>query len=126
MLVGHCARAGCSVMLRAVVGFALASLALAGCGVDGSIGSLNIDPGKYDNYRCNDLVARWKIMDAREKELANLMAKASQSGAGAVIGTMTYRTEYENLQTEEKMVQRDAAEKKCELVATFQSDQSIH
>jgi len=53
------------------------------------------------------------------------MDKASQNGAGAVIGTVAYRTDYETVLAEEKLVQREAGEKKCELTTTFQSDQSI-
>ena len=35
------------------------------------------------------------------------------------------RQDYESVLTEEKLVQREANEKKCELTTTFQSDQSI-
>jgi hypothetical protein len=42
-----------------------------------------------------------------------------------VIGTIAYRSDYESVLTEEKLVQREAAAKKCELTTTFQSDQSI-
>jgi hypothetical protein len=121
LLSGRLARLSRSVLLCAAAG-----LVLAGCGFDGSAGSLNVDPGKYDLYRCNDLVARWKILTDRQNELRNLMDKASQSTAGVVIGATTYRPEYEDVLAEEKIVQRQAVEKKCDLVATFQSDQGIH
>lgn len=101
-------------------------IALAGCGLDSGPGFLTVDPGRYDGYHCNDLVARWKQLIAREKELRNLMDKASQGGGGSVIGNVAYRPEYENVLTEMKLVQRQAVEKKCDLVATFQSDQGIH
>ena len=84
-----------------------------------------VDPGRYEAYHCNDLVARWKQLADREKELRALMDKASQSGTGAVIGAVAYRPEYESVLSEEKLVQREAGEKKCELTTTFQSDQLI-
>jgi hypothetical protein len=103
---------------------ALAGMALAGCGGNGP-GSLLVDPGRYEVYHCNDLVTRWKQLTDREKELRALMDKASQSGTGAVIGAVAYRSDYESVLTEEKLVQRQASEKKCELTTTFQSDQLI-
>jgi hypothetical protein len=98
---------------------------LAGCGGGNGPGSWLIDPGRYEAYHCNDLVTRWKQLTDREKELRALMDKASQSGTGAVIGAVAYRSDYESVLTEEKLVQREANEKKCELTTTFQSDQSI-
>jgi hypothetical protein len=104
---------------------AAAGMALAGCGLGNGPGSWLVDPGRYEVYHCTDLVARWKQLATREKELRALMDKASQSGTGAVIGAVAYRTDYESVLTEEKLVQREANDKKCELTTTFQSDQSI-
>ena len=104
---------------------AAAGMTLAGCGLGNGPGSLLVDPGRYEAYHCNDLVTQWKALTAREKELRALMDKASQSGTGAVIGAVAYRTDYESVLTEEKLVQREANDKKCELTTTFQSDQSI-
>jgi hypothetical protein len=117
----HRARFGRSILLCAA---AAAAMALTGCGGNG-VGSLLVDPGRYDAYHCNDLVTRWKALTDREMELRALMERASQSGTGAVVGAVTYRTEYETVLAEEKLVQRDANDKNCELTKTFQSDQSI-
>src|ERR1700686_838206 len=102
-----------------------AAMALAGCGGGNGPGSWMVDPGRYEAYHCNDLVTRWKTLTDRERELRALMDKASQSGTGAVIGAVAYRTDYESILTEEKLVQREASDKNCELTKTFQSDQSI-
>jgi hypothetical protein len=102
------------------------AVALAGCGMESDPGAWMVDPGRYDGYHCNDLVTAWKGLVAREKELRNLMDKASQGGGGGVIGNVAYRPEYESTLSQMKIVQRQAAEKKCELIATFQSDQGIH
>ena len=104
---------------------AAAGLALAGCGLGNGPGSWFVDPGRYETFHCNDLVTRWKALTDREKDLHALMERANQSGTGAVIGTLAYRSDYESVLTEEKLVQREANEKKCELTTTFQSDQSI-
>jgi hypothetical protein len=105
---------------------ALAGGALSGCGLSNGTGSWLVDPAKFDGYHCNDLQARWKDVDTREKELRNLMEKASQSPGGTVIGQLTYRTDYESALTEKRMLQQQAAEKNCPLTNTYSSDTGIH
>jgi hypothetical protein len=105
--------------------FAVFGLALAGCGFANGPGSFVVDPGHYNAYHCNELVTRWKALNDREKELRNLMDKASAGGGGTVIGAVAYGTDYQTVLTEKKLVQQQAAEKKCELAQTFQSDQTV-
>ena len=78
----------------------------------------------------------------RQHDLSNLMARASEGGGGALIGTMTYRTDYEKAIDEEKVLRRVAAGKNCNLPppaptapippaapavpTVLQSDQAIH
>jgi len=106
---------------------ALAAGALGGCGVsEQGIGSLAVDPGRYALYHCNDLVERLRALTDREGELRNLMDKANEGPAGAVMGALSYRTEYETVLSDQKLVRRMAAEKKCQLgPPTYQSDQTI-
>ncbi len=112
---------------RGAVGRLLACIiaaALAGC-TDGA-GSLLIDPGRYSAYHCNDLAAQWKVLVAREKDLRELMDRADQGGGGgAVIGSLAYRTDYESVRSEERLLQREAAVKNCNSTTQFQSDQAI-
>ncbi len=109
----------------------LAAIALGGCGVsEQGIGTLTLDPGRYVLYHCNDLVDRLRGLINREKELRNLMDKAGESTGGALIGALSYRTEYETVLSDQKLVRRMAAEKKCDLgplgpPPTSQSDQTI-
>lgn len=108
---------------RALFGAAL--VVLAGCGTRDGPGSLLIDPGRYTFYHCNDLAARWKVLVARENELHGLMQRADESGGGAVIGSLAYRSDYDAVLAEEKLLQHAAAEKNCGLATQFQSDQTI-
>jgi len=102
-----------------------AALALAGCGLsENTTSTLMVDPGHYEGYHCNELAAQWQKLEAREKDLRSLMERAQESG-NAVIGTMTYRADYETVLGEQKALQRTAAEKKCTLVPAYQSDQTI-
>jgi hypothetical protein len=93
--------------------FALAC-ALFGCTSNDS-GELLIDPGRYAVYKCDDLAARWKIVSAREKELRGLMDRAAQSNGGAVVGSLAYRVDYDAVVSDERLLQRTAAEKNCGL-----------
>lgn len=102
----------------------LAIAALTGCS-NGS-GSFLIDPGRYTTYHCNELAARWKVLVAREKDLRALMDRADQGGSGgAVIGSLAYRTDYESVLSEERLLQATAAQKNCNSATQFQSDQII-
>ncbi len=115
---------------RAFVGFrgallGVAAVALAGCGMTDGAGSILVDPGRYVAYHCNELAARWKILVAREKQLRGLIDKANEGGGGAVIGSLAYRTDYDSVLTEERLLQRAAADKDCGFTPEFQSDQTI-
>jgi hypothetical protein len=103
----------------------IAAFALAGCGASGDPGSFLVDPGRYDAYRCNELAARWKVLVAREKELRGLMDKASEGGGGIVIGSLAYRTDYDAVLSDEKLLLRTAEEKNCGFNPSLQSDQII-
>lgn len=98
---------------------------LAGCSAGDSPGALLVDPGRYSAYHCNDLATRKKELATREKELRELIERADQGTGGAVIGSLAYRPEYESVLSEEKLLQRTAAEKNCNPTQQFQSDQII-
>jgi hypothetical protein len=108
-------------------GCILGASALAGCSFTESMGGpYNVDPARYSVYHCKDLVTRLQELLDRQKELRNLMDKASEGGGGTVIGTLAYRAEYEKALGEEKVLRRSAAEKKCNLgPPTYQTDQII-
>jgi hypothetical protein len=66
-------------------------------------------------------------LQARETELRTLMAKAGEGGSGALVGALAYRADYEAVLSEEKLLQRTAAEKKCAVgpPPAFQSGQTV-
>lgn len=125
-VAGPCRRARSRLSTPGLI-LVLAAGALVGCGVsEQGVGTLALNPSQYTIYHCNDLVARLKISIAREKELRNLMDKASESTGGAVIGALSYRTDYETVLSDQKLVRRVAAEKNCQLdPPVYQSDQTI-
>jgi hypothetical protein len=109
-------------LLRAMV--LLAAAALAGCGSDG-VRSLLVDPARYSAYHCKEMIAESQNLAKHEKQLRDLMDKASEGGGGAIIGTLAYRSDYETVLEQERLLKRTAAEQKCELVPTYSSDHTI-
>jgi len=99
-------------------------LVLSACGRDDP-GRFMVDPARFTVLHCKDLIEQMKKLQDREKQLRNLQAQASQGGGGTLMGNMAYRPEFETVLSQEKLVQRAAAEKKCELTPGYQSDQSI-
>ena len=102
----------------------LVLLALTGCGSDGA-GAIFIDPGRYTLYHCDELATRRKALITRETELRGLMERASESATGSVIGSLAYRSEYDSVIAEQKLLQRNAAEKNCSFASPLQSDQTL-
>ncbi len=112
--------------IAVALSLAFAAGGLAGCSFSDGVGPFIVDPGRYSAYHCNDLVRRLKELQNREKDLSDLMDKASEGGGGSVIGALSYRPEYERMIGEEKVLRRTAAEKRCELgPPPAQSDQAI-
>jgi hypothetical protein len=106
----------------------LAAVVLAACSLPEGAGTLLVDPGRYSAYHCNDLADQWKILVAREKELRGLMDKADAGGnsnAGALVGSVAYRPEYEAVMSNEKLLQNAAKDKNCPFIAEFQSDHTL-
>ncbi len=110
--------------VRRLCGAALCAIALSGCSNYGP-GQLLVAPGAYDAYHCKDIVLQWDQLNKRETELRANMSRSSQGGGGTVIGAMAYGTDYQTVLTQKKMVQQQAAAKNCELVKSFQSDQTV-
>jgi hypothetical protein len=102
----------------------LAMAVLSGCGSDG-VSALLVDPARYSAYHCKELIAESKNLANREKQLHDLMDKASEGAGGSVMGTLAYRTDYETVLEQQKLLKRTAAEQKCELVPTYSSDHTI-
>ena len=111
--------------LRRAAIWVIAAVALSGCASSGGPGQLLVAPGAYDAYRCKDLAQQWDLLNKREAELTANMNRASQGGGGALIGAAAYGTDYQTVLTQKKMVQQEATAKNCELVKSFQSDQTV-
>jgi hypothetical protein len=110
----------------ALLGFGVLALT-GGCSTGDGAGAIFVDPAHYNFYRCEDLATRRKALIARENELRGLMEKAAESTGGSVIGSFAYRSDYDTVLAEEKLLERNATEKNCSFASPtqFQSDQTI-
>jgi len=123
VLAKRCGVRASGVALQATL--LAATAALAGCGLSDGAGALFVDPGRYSSFHCKQLIAESQNLANRERELRNLMDKSSEGGGGSVICTFAYRSDYESVLEQKKLLQRAAAEQKCELVPSYNSDRII-
>lgn len=86
---------------------------------------LLVDPGHYSVYRCKDLIAEAQNLASREKQLRDLMDKASEGTGGTIIGALSYRSDYEVVLEQQKLLKRAATEQKCEMTPSYSSDRII-
>lgn len=109
--------------LRAAV--LVAATALTGCGLSDGAGAFFVDPGRYSALHCKELITESQNLANREKQLRDLMDKASEGGGGSVLGAFAYRSDYDSVLQMQKLVKRAAAAQKCELVPSYNSDHVI-
>jgi len=111
--------------IRRAAMLVLAAGTLAGCGTTGALDSMLVDPSRYEGYNCKDLANQLQNLDKREKDLRNLIDRADESASGVVIGALAYRTDYETVIADKKVLRGTMAEKKCQLAPSLTSDQII-
>jgi hypothetical protein len=96
----------------AVIGAA----ALAGCASDDAASSFFVAPGHYVLYQCDDIDRAAKGALVRQQELEQLMAKASTTSAGQLIGDATYGTELATISGQLRDLHQAARDKNCPTV----------
>jgi hypothetical protein len=101
--------------------------AVAGCGsVSEQLGSsIWVAPGKYTYHNCLQAQQVEAGFASRQKELEELMGRAAQGPGGQAIGTMVYRTEYQQVLGERKALAALFEEKRCGIESKRSSDRSM-
>ena len=100
----------------AVAGAALAA-ALSGCAMsDDQMGRLLVAPNKYVIYNCDEIARELQITGAREKELQQLMARASTDAGGRLVSSLAYDSDYLTARGEINELRATAAAKHCDPV----------
>jgi hypothetical protein len=107
---------------------ALLAAAVGGCGTisDRTAASAFTSPGKYNVYTCADVEAGIAGLLVRQRELEQLMARASQGGAaGEFVNTIAYRGEYAQARGELVELAKAKADKQCASENQFSSGRAV-
>ncbi len=100
---------------RAIAVAVIASVLLSACASsEDSVSSFLVAPGGYVLYNCDDIARTAKGVAERQRELEQLMAKASTDPAGRIIADTTYGSEYVTTRGQLNNLRAAAAEKNCD------------
>ena len=89
------------------------ALSLAGCASEDAASSFLVAPGKYVLYQCDDIDRAAKAALARQQELERLMARASATATGQLIGDAAYGTELASIRGQLRDLRTTARDKNC-------------
>jgi len=117
-MAGWSGRAAFLVML-------LLASALAACSNGGEGLLFLVDPGKYQYHSCAQLATTTTNQSGRLQELATLIERAEQGVAGAVVGTIAYKSEYTAIAQDLKLLAAAARAKDCAIASTWRSNSAI-
>ena len=101
---------------------------LAGCGSslsDQFGSSVWITPGKYAYHDCQQAQGLDRSFAERQKELEELMARASQGAGGQAIGQMVYRTQYQQVRGEREELAKTLVNKQCYIESPRSSERRV-
>ncbi len=103
---------------------------LAGCGSSTSMSdqfgsSVWVTPGKYAYHDCKQAQTIDLRYANRQKELEELMARASQGAGGQVIGQLAYRTEYQQVLGERQQLAKALVDRQCYIESPRSSERTV-
>lgn len=83
------------------------------------------DPGKYEYHTCEQILAAGRANTEREVKLRQLIEKAEQGAAGALVSTVAYRGEYRTVVEERAVIDKVLHRKKCQTPPNWRSSTAI-
>ena len=101
---------------RPTRGVAVACIAaiMGGCANE-DILSPYAEPGRYDFLDCTSIAERIAKASNRERQLAQLMTRASEAADGAIVNAIAYQDEYNTARANLRSLRKAAEVKKCQL-----------
>jgi hypothetical protein len=82
-------------------------------------------PGKFDLNTCQELEGMIGGTRARQTELEQLMARASQDAGGGFVSGVAYRSEYLQVRGDLKRMVQAKADKQCVADSKFSSGRAV-
>jgi hypothetical protein len=103
-------------MRKPTRGVATACIAaiISGC-ASNDILSPYAEPGRYDFLDCTSIAERITKASDRERQLAQLMTRASEAADGAIVNAIAYQDEYNAARANLRSLRKAAEVKKCQL-----------
>jgi hypothetical protein len=93
----------------------LLAMALAGCStVMDTVGDPFVQPGKYDFLRCQEIAQQMAGMEARSKELHELMDKANAGFGGSAVSMFVYAPDLREVDAALNLLHKTSGEKRCD------------
>jgi hypothetical protein len=87
---------------------------LPGCTMsDDTMARFLVAPDKYATYTCAELAAQEKVTAAQERDLRQLMAKASDDSTGRLVSAVAYNADYLTAHGELRELRQTQAAKNC-------------
>jgi hypothetical protein len=100
-------------LTRGVAAACIAAI-ISGCASEDFL-SPYAEPGRYDFLDCTSITERITKASDREKQLAQLMTRASEAADGAIVNAIAYQDEYKAARANLRSLRKAAEVKKCQL-----------
>lgn len=93
---------------------AMAGLLLSDCaGNDAGLSNLMVAPGKYEFYKCPQLIPALQQSEARARQLQRLMVKAGTGVGGRLVSATVYEPKYLSVRGDIDLLHKAIREQNC-------------
>ena len=79
-----------------------------------SVGDPFVQPGKYDFLRCQEIAAQLAGMEARSKELHELIDKSNSGFGGGAVSMFVYAPDLREVEAMLILLHKTSGEKRCD------------
>jgi hypothetical protein len=79
-----------------------------------TVGDPFVQPGKYDFLRCQEIAGQLAGMEARSKELHELMDKANAGFGGSAVSMFVYAPDLREVDAALSLLHKTSGEKRCD------------
>ena len=77
------------------------------------MGQIYVAPGKYEYYRCPQIITAITSNTTKERELTELVDRAGQNASGVVVGVFAYQKWLAITREERRQLREVSAQKNC-------------